>query len=127
MGAWLTFRITNIFRDTDFILAQRNLQDVLSLRRKHSAQKQLDLSYYFSQLSKKMITALYQKYRVDFEMFEYDVDKYMKLASESKELMPDVIEVKEKLDVEELAEEEDEDETITYREEDTSWDLIMIK
>ena len=127
MGAWLTFRITNIFRDTDFILAQRNLQDVLSLRRKHSAQKQLDLSYYFSQLSKKMITALYQKYRVDFEMFEYDVDKYMKLASESKELMPDVIEVKEKLDVEELAEEEDEDETTTYREEDTSWDLIMIK
>ena len=127
MGAWLTFRITNIFRDTDFILAQRNLQDVLSLRRKHSAQKQLDLSYYFSQLSKKMITALYQKYRVDFEMFEYDVDKYMKLASESKELMPDVIEVKEKLDVEELAEEEDEDETTTYREENTSWDLIMIK
>ena len=127
MGAWLTFRITNIFRDTDFILAQRNLQDVLSLRRKHSAQKQLDLSYYFSQLSKKMITALYQKYRVDFEMFEYDVDKYMKLASESKELMPDVIEVKEKLDEEELAEEEDEDETTTYREEDTSWDLIMIK
>lgn len=53
-------------------------------------------------------------------MFEYDVDKYMKLASESKELMPDVIEVKEKLDEEELAEEEDEDETTTYREEDTS-------
>ena len=52
-------------------------------------------------------------------MFEYDVDKYMKLASESKELMPDVIEVKEKLEEEELAE-EDEDETTTYREEDTS-------
>ena len=52
-------------------------------------------------------------------MFEYDVDKYMKLASESKELMPDVIEVKEKLEEEELSE-EDEDETTTYREEDTS-------
>ena len=52
-------------------------------------------------------------------MFEYDVDKYMKLASESKELMPDVIEVKEKLEEEELTE-EDEDETTTYREEDTS-------
>ena len=40
-----------VHRDTDFILSQRNLQDVISLRRKHSAKNQLDLSYYFSQLS----------------------------------------------------------------------------
>ena len=112
-----------VHRDTDFILSQRNLQDVISLRRKHSAKNQLDLSYYFSQLSKNMINALYQKYRIDFEMFEYDVDKYIKFGSESKELMPDVIEVKEKLTMpgdEQEEEEEDEDNTTSFREEDSS-------
>ena len=68
-----------------------------------------------------MINALYQKYRIDFEMFEYDVDKYMKLGSESKQLMPDVIEVKEKLTGDELQEmEEGDEDTTRYREEDSS-------
>jgi len=106
-------------RDTDFILRQRGLQDVISLSRKHSVQSgQLDLSYYFSQLSENMVRALQEKYRIDFEMFEYDVEKYIKFASpspsQSKQLMPDVIEVREKLSAEQLQqEEEEEDDEIT--------------
>ena len=45
----------------------------------------------FSQLSKKMVQALYEKYRIDFQMFEYDISDYVKYASESEGLMPDVI------------------------------------
>ena len=112
--------IQQIFRDTNFILSQRNLQDVISLRRKHSAQNQFDLSYYFSQLSQIMIKALYQKYRIDFEMFEYNVDKYIKFASESQQLMPDVIEVKAKLDQADLQEMYEEEEKTTDRNEDNN-------
>ena len=110
-----------ISRDTDFILRQRDLQDVISLSRKHSAQSaHFDLSYYFAQLSENMVKALQEKYRIDFEMFEYDVEKYIKYASpsssQSKQIMPDVIEVKEKLSAEQLhqeEEEEDDDENTT--------------
>jgi hypothetical protein len=47
----------------------------------------------FSQLSKNMVQAFYEKYRIDFQMFEYDICDYVKYASESEGLMPDVIEV----------------------------------
>ena len=38
-----------------------------------------------------MVQALYEKYRIDFQMFEYDISDYVKYASESEGLMPDVI------------------------------------
>ena len=86
---------------------------MISLRRKHSTESKIDHSYYFSQLSEKMIEALHQKYRLDFEMFEYTVDKYMKYATDSKQLMPDVIEVKAKLTDSGVQETYEEDDTTT--------------
>jgi len=67
-----------------------------------------------------MIKALYQKYRLDFEMFEYNIDKYIKFATESKQLMPDVIEVKAKLDQVDLQETYEDEDTTTYRNEDNN-------
>ena len=40
-----------------------------------------------------MVQALYEKYRVDFEMFEYGISEYMKYASDSDGFMPDTINV----------------------------------
>lgn len=67
-----------------------------------------------------MVRALQEKYRIDFEMFEYDVEKYIKFASpstnQSRQIMPEVIEVKEKLSAEQLHHEEvadDDDESTT--------------
>ena len=59
-----------------------------------------------------MVRALQQKYRIDFAMFEYDTEKYIKFASpsQSKQIMPDVIEVREKLSAEQLHQEEEEEE-----------------
>jgi len=89
-------------RDTNFILSQRNLKGVVSLKKKHSSigkkhkkEKNLAKSL-FSQLSKNMVKALFEKYRVDFQMFEYDISDYIKYASKSVGLMPDVIEISDK-------------------------------
>merc|ERR1719431_819109 len=86
-------------RDTNFILSQRNLDTVISLTKKHTSvskkkkKKESDnlVKTLFSQLSKKMVQALYEKYRIDFEMFEYNVADYVVYATESEGLMPDMI------------------------------------
>ena len=39
-----------------------------------------------------MVQALYEKYRIDFEMFEYGISEYVNYASDSDGLMPDAIE-----------------------------------
>jgi len=91
-------------RDTNFILSQRDLTDVISLSKKHSSVSNSGKSdastknkskELFSQLSKNMVKALHEKYRVDFDMFEYDVNEYLEQASESAGMLPDTIDIQE--------------------------------
>merc|ERR1711892_626085 len=80
-------------RDTQFILNQRDLKDI-SLHKKNSAKskKENDLSKrLFSQISKKMVKALKEKFRIDFEMFEYDSGEFVRYASESVGMIPDTM------------------------------------
>jgi len=99
-------------RDTQFILSQRSLEDDVSLRKKHSSTKSEDSKddarTLFSQLSKHMVRALYDKYRLDFQMFDYNIEDFIKYASESEGFLPDVIEIPEKQEAEEAEEEEEE-------------------
>lgn len=96
-------------RDTEFILSQRNLENEVSLRKKHSSTQSQDSQdearKLFSQLSKHMVRALYDKYRLDFQMFDYDIKDFIKFASESEGFLPDVIEIPEKKESEEAKEE----------------------
>ena len=55
-----------------------------------------------------MVRALYDKYRLDFQMFDYNIEDFIKYASESEGFLPDVIEIPEKVDAEEAEEEEEE-------------------
>jgi len=97
-------------RDTDFILYQRDLNDIISFSNKQPKVKSKDLRrQFFSQLSKNMVKTLYDKYRVDFEMFEYDISEFIKYATDSDELMPDKIDTA----VNDVEEEEDEEEEET--------------
>merc|ERR1712098_108829 len=63
-------------QDTNFILKQRDLQGEISLRKSHSSgtsegeKSGGDTKSLFSQLSKKLVQALHEKYRLDFLMFE---------------------------------------------------------
>ena len=52
-----------------------------------------------------MVRALYDKYRLDFQMFDYDIKDFIKFASESEGFLPDVIEIPEKKESEEAKEE----------------------
>lgn len=103
-------------RDTDFILEQRNLKDLVSLKKSHSSSSgssDNSTKALFSQLSKPLVQALYEKYRLDFLMFEYEVGEYLDYASESQELMPQVMpggpslgeRVEEEKEVEEVVDE----------------------
>ena len=38
---------------------------------------------YFSELDKTMVRKLYEFYKVDFEMFDYNPDEYFKVAKNS--------------------------------------------
>jgi len=104
-------------RDTNFILSQRNLDGVISLTKKHTSigkkkekKKESNLvKALFSQVSKKMVQALYEKYRIDFQMFEYGIAEYIEYASESEGLMPDTI----KVEVENVPETDIEDDAVT--------------
>ena len=54
-----------------------------------------------------MVMALYEKYKIDFEMFGYEIVDFFKYATDSEGLMPDVIETavkKEDVDEEEAEE-----------------------
>jgi len=99
-------------RDTQFILQQRGLEGRVSLRRSHSSgssdrtgrEESHQTRAFFSQLSQQMVKALYDKYRLDFLMFDYNIAGFIKFASESAGIMPDVIEAPAagvKLEVEE--------------------------
>ena len=55
-----------------------------------------------------MVRALYDKYRLDFQMFDYDITDFIKFASESEGFLPDVIEIPENKEAEEAEEEEEE-------------------
>ena len=52
-----------------------------------------------------MVRALYDKYRLDFQMFDYDIKDFIKFASESEGFLPDVIEIPETKESEEAKEE----------------------
>ena len=108
--------IERFSRDTGFILHQRDLEERVSLRKKHSVsgEKEGDQARaLFSQLSKHMVRALHDKYRLDFEMFGYDIVKFIKFASESEGFLPDVIAPPDRAEEEERREEEEEEDMET--------------
>lgn len=84
-------------RDTQFILAQKDLLGTISLDRKHALRGKQEEStenmsaQLFSQLSQKMVRALYEKYKIDFKMFDYKIDDYIKLAKDSTDFLPDTL------------------------------------
>jgi len=74
--------------DTQYILQQAGLEDKLSVEWKHrtgtggSSDTIVD---YFSQLTKSEIAALFKKYQLDFEFYDYDPEPYFDIASDSIE------------------------------------------
>lgn len=96
----IIIKMDTFTRDSEYILRQKDLDGFIKLEKKHSSIKQkkseenLDpKQFLFSQLSKKMLRDLYNKYRVDCEMFEYSIEDYISFASDSAGFMPDIMPV----------------------------------
>jgi len=76
-------KMESFSEDTQYIISQAGLQDVLSVEWKHrtgtvgNSEKIVD---YYSQLTKSEIVGLYYKYQLDFELYGYDPDPFFEIA-----------------------------------------------
>ncbi|XP_071530132.1 carbohydrate sulfotransferase 11-like [Panulirus ornatus] len=78
-------KLETLSRDADFILYHRGLSDIVHVEWSHKTdqtQKTSDVAKaYFSQLTMSEVKQLYYKYIIDFLMFEYELEPYIKLAT----------------------------------------------
>ncbi|XP_050695185.1 carbohydrate sulfotransferase 13-like [Eriocheir sinensis] len=78
-------KMETLTQDSDFILFHRGLADKVQIQWSHRtdlAHKTSDVAErYYSQLTSTEVKQLYYKYLMDFLMFEYDLDPYMKLVA----------------------------------------------
>ncbi|CAL4168877.1 unnamed protein product, partial [Meganyctiphanes norvegica] len=70
--------------DAEFVLYHRGIGDKVNIKWSHKTDSKMtsDVAVeYFSQLTQSEVKQLYYKYLVDFLMFEYDFEPYIKLAA----------------------------------------------
>ncbi|RXG68346.1 Carbohydrate sulfotransferase 11 [Armadillidium vulgare] len=76
-------KFETLYEDQVFIIAKSNLQDKISPKWKRLS-KGGRTSYvaekYYSTLSKELLLKLYDKYKLDFDMFDYNLDEYLNYA-----------------------------------------------
>lgn len=75
--------------DQIFAIHSSNLQQLIKPRWQHriapighTASNMAKI--YFAQLTRSETEKLYQKYQLDFELFDYDMKEYLKYTSDSK-------------------------------------------
>jgi len=69
--------------DTQYVLQQAGLEDVLSVEWKHRTGTGGDsdtIVDYYSQLTQSEVAALFKKYQLDFELYGYDPEPYFDIA-----------------------------------------------
>jgi len=73
-----------MLRDQVYVIRAAGLQGLIHPRWRHkmySEEEEETSKRYFSQLTKQEVKRLYEKYQLDFELFDYKVDDYLKYAS----------------------------------------------
>ncbi|XP_075224851.1 carbohydrate sulfotransferase 11-like [Lycorma delicatula] len=76
-------KVETFFRDQIYIIRATNLQNLIKPIWKHKTinDNVKNISkIYFSQLTQNNVAELYQKYKLDFELFDYDATEYYKYA-----------------------------------------------
>lgn len=77
-------KVETMLRDQVYVIQAAGLQGLIHPRWKHktySKEKEETSKHYFSQLTKQEVKRLYEKYQLDFELFDYKVDDYLMYAS----------------------------------------------
>ncbi|XP_021928309.1 carbohydrate sulfotransferase 11-like isoform X1 [Zootermopsis nevadensis] len=77
-------KVETMLRDQVYVIRAAGLQGLIRPRWKHktySEDGKETSRRYFSQLSKQEVKRLYEKYKLDFELFDYKVDDYLQYAT----------------------------------------------
>jgi hypothetical protein len=77
-------KVETMLRDQVYIIRAARLQGLIRPRWRHKTYQEegKDASKrYFSQLSKQEVKRLYEKYKLDFELFDYKIDDYLQYAT----------------------------------------------
>ncbi|KYN01937.1 Carbohydrate sulfotransferase 8 [Cyphomyrmex costatus] len=74
-------KVESLWRDQVYTINKLGLQDRIKPRWRHSNSYINASKIYFSQLNKEMVRRLYEKLRLDFELFDYSPDIYYEYAT----------------------------------------------
>ncbi|XP_018314956.1 carbohydrate sulfotransferase 11 [Mycetomoellerius zeteki] len=74
-------KVESLWRDQVYAINKLGLQDKIEPRWRHSNRYANASKIYFSQLNREMVRRLYEKLRLDFELFDYSPDVYYEYAT----------------------------------------------
>ncbi|KAL0109943.1 hypothetical protein PUN28_013528 [Cardiocondyla obscurior] len=74
-------KVESLWRDQVYAINKLGLQNKIKPRWRHSNGYPNASKIYFSQLNRAMVQRLYEKLRLDFELFDYSPDVYYKYAT----------------------------------------------
>ncbi|KYN37364.1 Carbohydrate sulfotransferase 8 [Trachymyrmex septentrionalis] len=74
-------KVESLWRDQVYAINKLGLQNRIKPRWRHSNSYANTSKIYFSQLNKEMVRRLYEKLRLDFELFDYSPDVYYEYAT----------------------------------------------
>ncbi|KZC14001.1 Carbohydrate sulfotransferase 11 [Dufourea novaeangliae] len=74
-------KVETLWRDQIYAIHKLGLQEVIKPRWRHNGGYSNASRIYFSQLSRDMVEKLYDKFKLDFELFDYSPDDYYQYSS----------------------------------------------
>ncbi|CAD1474255.1 unnamed protein product, partial [Heterotrigona itama] len=76
-------KVETLWQDQIYTIRKLHLQDTIEPRWRHSGGYENPSKIYFGQLNKDLIQKLYEKFKLDFELFDYSPDDYYQYARAS--------------------------------------------
>lgn len=80
-----SFQVETLKQDQLYAIEKLGLSKLIKPRWQHHFGQINASKIYFSQLTKLQITNLYDKFKLDFEMFDYSPDNYYKFALDNNQ------------------------------------------
>ncbi|XP_015601183.1 carbohydrate sulfotransferase 11 isoform X2 [Cephus cinctus] len=77
-------KVETLWRDQIFAIHKLGLQKKIKPRWRHSGGHSNASKIYFNQLSRDTVRRLYEKFKLDFELFDYSHDEYYKYAMQEE-------------------------------------------
>ncbi|XP_050576494.1 carbohydrate sulfotransferase 11-like isoform X1 [Bombus affinis] len=76
-------KVETLWQDQIYTIHKLHLEDVIKPRWRHSGGYQNASKIYFGQLNRELVQKFYEKFKLDFELFDYSPDDYYQYATAS--------------------------------------------